>query len=146
MIIKDKNLFLQFYHGIPVSKFGRNHREKLSNRGSYSHSKNCHLYRQLLTCLTIERVDAEIIDEIDRLLKLLFKSTPAGKAATERGKRIERFNEKYSLKDDFYEMLKERYDIAEAFYKDELDESFDSGTLQEQSVSFNARCQGGGDY
>ena len=98
-----------------------------------------------MTCLTIERVDAETIDEIDRLLKLLFEMMPT--AADKRGKKIERLKEKYGLKDDFYEMLKERYDIAEASYKDELDESFDRGTEQEKSEKLDASLESGdGDY
>jgi hypothetical protein len=150
MIIKDKNLFLQFYHGIPVSKLGRNHREKRLKKGSYSYSKNFHVSRRLLTCLTIERADAGadavVTDEIDRFLKMLFGSTTAGKGPESRVKKIERLYEKYGLDDDFYDELKNRYNAAEALYSAEVDENRE-GTVQERLISFNARVQeGAGDY
>jgi hypothetical protein len=146
MIIKDKNLFLQFYHGIPVSKLGRNHREKRYNRGNYSHSINRHLSRQLLTCLTNERTDAVVTDEIDRFLKMLFKTTNAGDGPGSRIKKIERLYKKYGIDDDFYDELKDRYRAAEAEWSDLFDENNDRGTEQERSNAFNDSLEGTGDY
>jgi hypothetical protein len=143
MIIKDKNLFLQFYHGIPVSKLGRNHREKRSNS-----SINRHLSRQLLTCLTNERADAEITDEIDRFLKMLFKTTGAEHGPGSRIKKIERLYEKYGLDDDFYDELKDRYRAAEAEWSHLFDENNNRETAQERSNALNEslEVEGDGDY
>lgn len=148
MIIEDKNLFLQFYHGIPVSKLGRNHREKRYNKHSYSHSKNRHLSRQLLTCLTNERADAEVKDEIDRFMKMLFETTNAGLGPGRRIKKIERLYKKYGLDDDFYDELKDRYHAAEAEWSDLFDENNDRGTEQERSNDFKDSLDGdgAGDY